>query len=193
MRIIKAISIAALLAAPVTVMAASPVKVTRFHLEQAISPGAFATAAQTGQDGSTIEFRTYANAVAREMEKAGYAEAAKPVYVAEISHERRTRERIAKRSPVSIGIGGGSFGRHVGVGVGTSFGLGGGGSREVVATEMAVRIKRVSDGQIVWEGRAMTEGPSRAAANQPGPAAERLARALFAGFPGESGKTITVR
>jgi hypothetical protein len=55
-----------------------------------------------------------------------------------------------------------------------------------------VRIKRKADGVIVWEGRAQTEAPSNAPAAQPGLAADKLSRALFSGFPGESGKTIRV-
>jgi hypothetical protein len=44
----------------------------------------------------------------------------------------------------------------------------------------------------VWEGRSETAVRSRAPAGQPGIAAARLARALFEGFPGQSGQTITI-
>ena len=47
-------------------------------------------------------------------------------------------------------------------------------------------------GAVVWEGRAQTEAPGNAPAAQPGLAADKLARALFQDFPGESGRTITV-
>jgi hypothetical protein len=45
----------------------------------------------------------------------------------------------------------------------------------------------------VWEGRAQTGGLSGRADTQPRVTAERLASALFRGFPGESGVTTTVR
>ena len=51
---------------------------------------------------------------------------------------------------------------------------------------------RLSDGAVVWEGRAQTEAPGNAPSAQPGLAADKLARALFQDFPGESGRTITV-
>jgi hypothetical protein len=50
-------------------------------------------------------------------------------------------------------------------------------------SELAVRLQRRSDGTAIWEGRAQA----------PAMAPDRLARALFQGFPGESGRTIRVR
>lgn len=169
-----------------------PVEVTRFHVSEAIAPGATMTSPVTGQDGSSIEFRTYALAVSRELARLGFAEGTKAAYTAEISYARESRERLAPRSPVTIGIGGGTFGRHLGVGLGTSFGVGGDNSKQVIVSRLDVQLKRASDGAVVWEGRAQTEAPSNAPAAQPGLAADKLARALFSGFPGESGKTITV-
>lgn len=169
-----------------------PVEVTRFHVNGEIAPGITATGAVTGQDGSSIEFRTYALAVSRELARLGFAEGANALYTAEIGYARDARERLAQRSPVTIGIGGGTFGRNLGVGLGTSFGIGGNNSRQVIVTRLDVQLKRASDGAVVWEGRAQTEAPSNAPAAQPGLAADKLARALFSGFPGESGKTITV-
>lgn len=169
-----------------------PVEVTRFHVNGEIVPGATATSAVTGQDGSSIEFRTYALAVSRELTRLGFVEGANALYTAEIGYARDSRERLAQRSPVTIGIGGGTFGRNLGVGLGTSFGIGGNNSRQVIVSRLDVQLKRASDGAVVWEGRAQTEAPSNAPAAQPGLAADKLARALFSGFPGESGKTIIV-
>lgn len=184
--------LAALSLLPACAATIPPVEVTRFHVNEAIAPGTIATAPLAGQDGGTIEFRTYAIAVSRELAKLGFVEAQKSAYLAEIGYARDTREQLAKRSPVTIGIGGGSIGSHVGVGVGTSFGVGGGSNRNIVISRLEVRIKRKADSAVVWEGRAQTEAPSNAPAAQPGLAAEKLATALFSGFPGESGKTITV-
>lgn len=168
-----------------------PVEVTRFHLGQPISPGGVRAIPIGGLDGASIEFRTYAIAVGRELARLGFQDADGP-YLAEVGYARDTRERLARQSPVTIGIGGGSFGGSVGIGVGTSFGVGGDGSRADIVSRLEVRLKRRSDQTVVWEGRAQTQAPANSPAAQPGLAAEKLARALFAGFPGESGRTITV-
>lgn len=185
-------AITAALLLPACASSIPPVEVTRFHLNQAIALAAVAVAAQPGTDGSSIEFRTFAIAVSRELSRLGFAEGQAGAYVAEVAHDRDTRERLAKRSPFSIGIGGGSFGRNVGIGVGTSIGIGGTRNRDVVVSRLSVRLKRKSDASVVWEGRAETEAAANAPAAQPGLAAEKLARALFADFPGESGATVLV-
>ncbi len=169
-----------------------PVEVTRFHVSQSIQAGTVATRAMGELDGSSIEFQTYDAAVKRELARLGYTEGPDPAYAVEIGFSREARNRIAKSSPVTIGIGGGSFGRNVGIGLGTSFGIGGDGSRKVIISRLEVRLKRNADGSVLWEGRAQTEAPSNAPSAQPGLAAEKLSRALFEGFPGESGKTVLV-
>ncbi len=169
-----------------------PVEVTRFHVSDTVAAGTVATRALGDIDGSTIEFRTYDIAVKRELARLGYAEGSDPAYSAEIGYSREARERLAKSSPITIGIGGGSFGRHTGIGLGTSFGIGGDNSGKMIISKLEVRLKRNADGVVVWEGRAQTEAPSNAPSAQPGLAADKLSRALFEGFPGESGKTILV-
>jgi hypothetical protein len=171
-----------------------PVEVTRFHTGQAMAVGPLTVVPAGGGNIQTLEFRTYAVAVGQELARLGYPESAddKSPWIAEIDFSRGTRTDFAKRSPVSIGIGGGSFGGGFGIGVGTSFGVGGSGSKETVITRLSVRLLNRFDGKPVWEGRAETQAPSRAAAAQPGLAAEKLAKALFSGFPGKSGETITV-
>jgi hypothetical protein len=183
---------AAMLLLPACTAKLPPVEVTRFHVSETIAPGAIAIAPMTDFDGNSIEFRTYAIAVSRELARLGFAEGANPSYSAEVGYSREARDRLSKGSPVTIGIGGGSFGRHVGVGLGTSFGIGGDNSRKIIISRLEVRLKRATDGTVVWEGRAQTEAPSNAPAAQPGLAADKLSRALFADFPGESGKTIAV-
>lgn len=183
---------ASMLLLPACTAKLPPVEVTRFHVNETVAPGAIVTSPLADTDGNTIEFRTYAIAVSRELGRLGFAEGANAAYSAEIGYSREARERMAKSSPVTIGIGGGSFGRHVGVGLGTSFGIGGDNSRKTIISRLEVRIKRNADGTVVWEGRAQTEAPSNAPSAQPGLAADKLSRALFTGFPGESGKTIVV-
>ena len=183
---------AAMLLLPACTAKLPPVEVTRFHVNETIAPGTIAIAPMDDIEANSIEFRTYAIAVSRELTRLGFSEGANPAYSAEVGYSREARDRLSKASPVTIGIGGGSFGRHVGVGLGTSFGVGGDNSRKMIISRLEVRLKRAADGTVVWEGRAQTEAPSNAPAAQPGLAADKLSRALFAGFPGESGKTIAV-
>ncbi len=167
-----------------------PVEVTRFHVPDQIAAGGFAIEAAPGVDAKTLEFGTYSAAVTRELMRLGFKAEGQPAYRVLVSYER-TERSVARRSPVTIGIGGGSFGSHVGLGIGTSFGVGGG-TKGIVLTRMAVQLKRASDSAVLWEGRAHTESPSNAPAAQPGLAASKLATALFQDFPGDSGRTITV-
>ncbi len=171
-----------------------PVEVTRFNTSQPMVAGGVTIVSIGGGDSQGLEFRTYASAVSRQMAGLGYSEATgtSSPYIAEVEHSRGTRIEAAKRSPFSIGIGGGSYGRGGGIGIGTSIGLGGGGTRDIIITRLSVRIKSRADGKAIWEGRAETAAPARAPSAQPGLAADKLAAALFKGFPGQSGETIVV-
>lgn len=171
-----------------------PVQVTRFHANPVLAAGTAAIEPVSGGDAQSLEFRAYAAAIARELTSLGVAEgqgSATP-YVVTLDVARDTREELSRGSPVTIGVGGGSFGRRSGVSLGTSFGLGRNRAREVIITRMAVQIRKRGDKAVIWEGRAETEASSRAPAAQPGLAADKLAAALFKGFPGESGRTVRV-
>ncbi len=170
-----------------------PVEVTRFHADQPLSPGGFGLVRADGGDPRALEFRTYAVAVTRELERLGYSERPSGVtYNVEIEFTRGTRTDFNQRPPVQIGVGGGSFGGNVGIGIGTSFGVGSG-TRDTIITRLLVRIKSRADNKPLWEGRAQTQSSPKSPAAQPGLAADKLATALFQGFPGKSGETITVR
>jgi hypothetical protein len=167
-----------------------PVEVTRFHLGQQPASGPVVIEAAEGQNAASLEFGTYAAAVSRELIRLGFPLEGKASYRIVLGFERAERQ-VAKRSPVTIGIGGGSFGGNIGIGLGTSFGVGKSTSA-IIGTHMSVQMKRIADGAVVWEGRAQTEAPAKAPAAQPGLAADKLTRALFQDFPGESGRTIIV-
>lgn len=171
-----------------------PVNVTRFHLGQPIAANGVVIAPMAGGDPASLEFRTYAAAVAKRLAGIGFPEApaSSAPLIAEVDFSRGIRTQTVGRSPFSIGIGGGTFGRHGGVSVGTNIGLGGSGTREHVVSRLSVRLKTARDGKAIWEGRAETEAAANAPAAQPGLAAEKLATALFQDFPGPSGTTITV-
>lgn len=187
---------AALLSLGACTTPSGPVEVTRFHLGQPIERGSIVIEPINGADRNSLEFRTYSAAVARELQTLGFVPtetAESALFVANVEVTRDTRAALARRSPVSIGIGGGSGGFGGGVGGGISFGLGGGGSGDTVITQLSVQLKRRAGLSTVWEGRAQTEAREQAPAAQPGLAADKLATALFQGFPGESGRTITVK
>jgi hypothetical protein len=173
-----------------------PTDVTRFHLGQQIARGQIAIEAVDPANAGSLEFRSHADAVARQLTRLGWTvtnAGTATEQVALINVEQGSREAMRQRSPVSIGIGGGTGGRNVGVGGGVNFGVGGGGAREVVGTLLEVRMKRRSEGTVFWEGRATTEARAGAPEAQRAIAVEKLADALFRDFPGESGRTIRVR
>lgn len=171
-------------------------RVTRFHLGQPIARGKIAVESRDPAASKELEYQAYARAVADELARQGFSLApgvAQSELVAVIDASRGSRAMYKEPSPFSIGIGGGTFGRHVGVGGGVNFPIGEGKTREIIGTELAVQIKRRSDGTVIWEGRAMNETRTGTPYSEPAAAAQRLAAALFQGFPGESGRTVTVR
>lgn len=169
-----------------------PVEVTRFHTGGLSERGSVSIAAGEGLSTESLEFRTYAMAVSRELVRLGFAESAGTgsTRIAEVSFTRGTLSKRLAEPPVSVGVGGGTGG--VGIGIGIPIGSSNR-TRETVITRLSVRLLNRADGKPVWEGRAETSAPATAPAAQPGLAADKLAKALFADFPGQSGATITVR
>jgi hypothetical protein len=103
-------------------------------------------------------------------------------YLAVVGYSRQFRETTPQSSGVQVGLGGG-----------ISFPIGRPKYRAIALTDMQVQIRRRSDQTIIWEGRAQTSADERARDAQPDAVARKLAAALFQGFPGESGRTITVK
>lgn len=194
------------LAACATTAPLPPTQVVRYHLATPQSPIARGTVSVEPQSGAappSLEFQAYADAVRAELLRAGYSEAApgtRSDYVATVDFRRSTVEGPPRRSPVSIGLGGGGYsggyrGGGVGLGGGLSFPLGGGRGRSLIATQLRVEIARRTGATAgrIWEGTAQAvtdiKSPDATAEGQ----GRRLAAALFTGFPGESGRTIEVR
>jgi hypothetical protein len=203
---------AALALAGCDTTAGGPVQVTRFHLAEPIAPGSFSVTATPAEGpGSpmapdSLELKSYADAVGAELTRLGFTPAADPtaaeIAVSVIVDRGSRPDPRPHGATVGFGIGGGSFGggygRHsggfgVGGDVGTTVPIGGNGVHYIVGTRMQVQIKRRSDGSTIWEGRAMTEASGTSAAASPQAAVTKLAHALFTGFPGESGRTVTVK
>jgi hypothetical protein len=171
-------------------------EVTRFHLGQPIARSTIAVEAANASLTNTPEYRTYEEIVARQLTRLGWTvvpNVGNSEEVAIVSVQQGIHEGPPRRSPVSIGVGGGTGGWRGGVGGGVAFGVGGGGPRAVASTMLEVRLKRRSDGSVIWEGRGRSDVPARSPLAQPAAAVERLANAMFRDFPGESGRTITTR
>lgn len=172
-------------------------RVTRFHLGQPIAPGQITIEPIDAGASKSLEFQAYSGAIAAELQRIGFSIApglAQSELVAVFDVRRGSREELASRgSGLSIGIGGGSYGGGVGVGGGVSFPIGKGRSRDIALTELSVQIKRRSEGTVIWEGRASNEARADTPYADPDAAVRALAAALFAGFPGESGRTITIK
>lgn len=197
--IILLAAFASLAAAPAL---AAPVEVTRFHTTETLArlePGWMVVAPAPGVDPASLETRIWLDAVARALAKHGFA--ASGTTATRIAEVRLTRDAVAgygrrSGSSVNVGVGtgwGGGWhgGSHVGLGVG--FGLGGSGRREQVVNELSVVIRDAETRAPLWEGRAVTRQRRGSRDADPAQVAERLADALFAGFPGRSGETIEVR
>ena len=174
----------------------SGVQATRFHLNQPIAASTVAIEPLDPAMASSLEFRTNADAVARQLTRLGWTVETAPgrsERIARVDVRQGSFEALRTRSPVSVGIGGGTGGWSSGVGGGISFPLGGRGGGAVVGTMMEGRITRRSDGTNIWEGRAETRARADSPSADPAVAVERLADALFGDFPGESGRTIRIR
>lgn len=178
--------------------AVPPVEVTRFHVGDPARAGSIAVEEAPGNPDVSLEFRTYAAAVEQELQRVGFSAAAPGVrsdYVALLSFRRSFRPTGYGRdgNPVSVGVGGAvGSGGYSGMGVGIGINLSGR-PKDLVASELQVQIRRRSDSATIWEGRALTQAREGTPAAQPGLAAQKLAAALIGGYPGESGRTITVK
>src|SRR5690606_5881203 len=105
---------------------------------------------------------------------------------------RVDRGQVRTRPPLTIGLGGGSFGGNVGVGGGASVGVGSK-TRTAYGSELGVQLRRRGDATMIWEGKAVAETLSGQPGSQPADSAQRMASAPFQGFPGQSGITTQVK
>lgn len=199
---VTAIGVAASLALLATgcVSPAGPVEAVRF-----VSPdragelgrGPIRVVAGEGMDPASLEFRSYAAAVERELELIGYqvlpvgAGTARDIQTTKIRIERAVLSPAGDgRNPVSVGVGGGTGGFGSGVGVGIGINLGGR-PKDRIVTQLSAAIL-AGDGVTLWEGRASVEAKAGTPMAETQLNAAKLAQGLFTGFPGESGATIEV-
>lgn len=196
-----AISAALLLLPAAAIAATAHVEVTRFHLlappapaiigaSIAVEPAAPPADPAAPPAPPSLQFGVLAAAANGALARAGFkpvAEGQPADYVARIALTGSS-ELVQRRSPFSIGLGGGTGGRNGGVGGGVSFPVGGG-ARTVTAALMTMHIRRTSDNTAVWEGRATTIAP----AADPFSAAPALLEALLKNFPGQSGQSVKLK
>lgn len=176
---------------------AAPVEVTRFHTPESITTlgrSAVAVVAAPGTDPNSLETRVWLQAVEAELAalRFGTATPGAADAVAEVRVERDVQRSERQRGPVSVGVGGATGGWNSGVGLGLGFNLGGG-PKARVYTRLVVTIRSRATGLSLWEGRAENVEREKAREASVDQAAPRLAHALFSGFPGTSGATITVK
>jgi len=193
--VMGALSLAACATTPYT----GPVEVTRFVAPTAgpqIGRGTVFVESAPGTDGDSLALAPYKAAVAQELARLGYREAARDAaqHVAQVRLERyAVGADGGRRGPVSVGVGGstGSYGSGVGLGVGIN--LGGGQSRERLVTELGVMLRDKTSGATYWEGRAQFAVSPDSRFADSSTSATAIGEALFREFPGNNGETVAVR
>ena len=188
---------AAPLALAACVAPIGPVEVTRFHAPEAASRlghGTIAVEAAPGMDPKSLELATYERAVAHELVRLGYDEAAEGTgdQVALVRLKRASFKPGRAGGPVSVGgaAGTGSYGSGVGLGLAIDLS---GSSGEQVTTELGVMIKDRASEQTIWEGRASFIVSAKSPLAQTTLGAPKMAEALFQDFPGNDGETVEVK
>ena len=192
---LSALSLSAL-SACATGPARFPVTATRYHFDPVATRGTIAIVPDQNVTAD-LEYQAFADAVAAELARQGYTVAPaaapgqpRPENLATVGFSRTARALPPRGGGVQLGLGGGGYSGGAGVGGGISVPLGGRRARPAIAAELSVRIRRGPDA--IWEGRAQSLTEAAAPDAQTPAIAQRLATALFTGFPGESGRTIEI-
>ncbi len=189
------VSAALLLAACAT---GGGIEVTRFHLNQPVPRASVAVVATDPVVAQSLEFRTYAAAVASEMARIGFDTAVAPgsaTYLAAVSVTQQSHA-VQRPSPFRIGVGLGGFGgggygggTAVGGGLGVSAPVGKGRIDETRFNTLSIKLKRRADESLIWEGTATDLTSGRDPNSSLSAAVPALAHAMLADFPGRSGVT----
>lgn len=170
--------------------------VTRFHLGQPVARSTVFVTPVNPADAASLEFRSYAGAVTEALRRTGFTPTpalAQAEITAVFGAQQTTREALSNGSGLSVGIGGGTFGRNVGLGGSINIPVGERRPNEIVVSMIELQLKRRSDNSVIWEGRAMTEARSGSANASLGTVVPALTDALLRDFPGPSGQTVRVK
>jgi hypothetical protein len=195
------------LAAPLALLALGgcaagfPAQVSRFQAMPAPQGQSFVIQPADAADRGGLEFAQYADLVRRHLVALGYSEAASPqaaTLVVSLDYGvDNGKQRIEGGMPgprFGIGFGYGRFWPHSGWGRGYGFGWSDPfffddfDVRTVYTSFLDLDIKRVADGQSVFEGTAK----ARAATDNLRKLVPNLVDAIFVGFPGHSGEQVRI-
>jgi hypothetical protein len=185
---------AALLLAGCTQTYVSPVSVTRFVGVQPARLGQGPIAVVPAPGGPIPpDFGAFQAAVSADLSRLGYQVVAgdSAPQMAEV-RVGRALQSSPGRNPVSVGVGGetGSYGSGFGAGVGIDL------TRpppNIATTDLGIVIRDSASRQSLWEGRAQFTASGNTPYASPQATAQKMADALFSGFPGRSGETIDVK
>lgn len=173
-----------------------PVQVTRFVADSGqdrLGVGTVFVQTAATSEAEAQDIAPYKAAVARELAKLGYREAARAdaAQIAQVSVDSAVIGGRGDRSPVSVGVGGsaGTYGSGVGLGVGVNLG---GGPAEQLSTTLQVMIRDARTNQSLWEGRAIFDVATKSILADSAQNAAVMAEALFRQFPGNNGETVAV-
>lgn len=188
---------AACLALSACAVPVGPVEVARFHLPDTaaefaqLGHGTIAVVPGPGMDPASLEIQSYQTAIARRLAALGYTPAGPDTadQIAQIRLARSTIDDSMNATQVGVSAAGSTHASVVGVGV--SIPLGHAVNRRT-ATDLAVVIRDRAAGKVLWEGRASFAVAATSPLAQTQLAAPKLADALFASFPGETGQTVLV-
>lgn len=172
------------------------IDVKRFHLGTPVTRGTVALVPADPTASFSLEYRSYADAVAAELSAQGFTPvgvAAGPAYLATLTVTQNVSVGPRKPPAVTIGIGGGGFtggrGSGLGLGGGVAFPVGHGSQTAVEIDSIRVQLKRRADEALIWEGSAQAALDTRSPHASLGRAVPAMAHALLDGFPGASGVT----
>lgn len=167
-------------------------EVTRFHMGQAIAAQDVNLQPAEQADASSLQYQNYAAIIEAGLATAGFTSVPgdEAGMIAEINIVRGLRAKAPKRSGFSVGVGAGRYGGSGGISGGASIPVGGSSGGEVYVMQLDVSLIDRTSNAVVWEGTAIRE--SDVAPGTPVATMQLLSDALFADFPGPSGKTVIV-
>lgn len=173
--------------------------VTSFHIETPAAGSRIQISPINDEKQDSLEYKEYGQLIQNTMAKAGFAAAGsgKADYLVGFDVSVNDGREKLRTFGGGVAFNRGFWGPGFGWGYGGFWGPGWAGAgfggnnviaRTVYRAELAVEIRK-PDGTMVFEGKAESETRSRSLPEL----VPMLAEALFAEFPGESGKTRKVR
>ncbi len=164
--------------------------VTRFYVDDVHAfAGKRVTVKPARPDLEGLEFAEAAARLGEALGKLGFVPAGEgePDWIADLDYSV-TPLATESGSDARIGIGGGHFGRHVGLSGGLSLPLGKNGPDTVYSRRISLALVDAASGTRLWEGRAVSVGRVK----DLGAVMPLLIEALLRDFPGRSGQTVEV-